>query len=71
MRKGIEALQIALLDGSGSLRVTVSCGVGSMPETAQEPAQLVTAVDTALYEAKRNGKNRSVTGKVNNSVPAR
>jgi diguanylate cyclase (GGDEF)-like protein len=60
VRRGIEALRIPLLDGSGSLRVTVSSGVGSMPQTASEPAALVTAVDTALYEAKRSGKNRSV-----------
>ena len=38
----------------------MSCGVGSMPETAAESAPLVTAVDTALYEAKRSGKNKSV-----------
>ena len=60
VRRGIEALSIPLLDGSGTQRVTVSCGVGSMPETARESAPLVTAVDTALYEAKRNGKNKSV-----------
>jgi diguanylate cyclase (GGDEF)-like protein len=60
VRRGIEALQIALLDGSGTLRVTVSCGVGSMPETAGESEVLVKAVDAALYEAKRSGKNKSV-----------
>lgn len=60
VRRGIEALSIPLLDGSGTLRVTVSCGVGAMPETAAEPAPLVTAVDGALYEAKRSGKNKSV-----------
>ncbi len=60
VRKGIEALEIPLLDGSGTLRVTVSCGVGSMPETAGERAPLVTAVDAALYDAKRSGKNKSV-----------
>jgi len=60
VRRGIEALNIALLDGSGRMRVTVSCGVGAMPETAGEAGPLVKAVDAALYEAKRSGKNKSV-----------
>ncbi len=60
VRRGIEALRIPLLDGSGSLHVTVSCGVGSMPQTAGESEALVKAVDAALYEAKRSGKNKSV-----------
>jgi diguanylate cyclase (GGDEF)-like protein len=60
VRKGIEGLRIPLVDGSGSLHVTVSCGVGSMPETAVEAPALVAAVDAALYEAKRSGKNKSV-----------
>ncbi len=60
VRRGIEALQIRLLDGSGTLRLTASCGVGSMPETRADPDPLVTAVDAALYEAKRTGKNKAV-----------
>jgi diguanylate cyclase (GGDEF)-like protein len=60
VRRGIESLTIPLLDGSGALRVTVSCGVGAMNGAATEPAALVKAVDEALYEAKRSGKNKSV-----------
>jgi diguanylate cyclase (GGDEF)-like protein len=60
VRRGIDALNIPLLDGSGMLRVTASCGVGSMPETRGDPEPLVAAVDAALYEAKRSGKNKSV-----------
>jgi diguanylate cyclase (GGDEF)-like protein len=60
VRRGIEALSIPLLDGSGTMRVTASCGVGSMPETRADPEPLVAAVDAALYEAKRSGKNKSV-----------
>jgi diguanylate cyclase (GGDEF)-like protein len=60
VRRGIEALSIPLLDGSGTLRVTASCGVGSMPETRADSAPLVAAVDAALYEAKRSGKNKSL-----------
>jgi diguanylate cyclase (GGDEF)-like protein len=60
VRRGIEELRIPLLDGSGTLRVTASSGVGAMPETRADPAPLVAAVDAALYEAKRSGKNKSI-----------
>ena len=60
VRRGIEALHIPLLDGSGTLRITASCGVGSMPETRADPQPLVAAVDAALYNAKRSGKNKSL-----------
>ena len=60
VRRGIEALYIPLLDGSGTLRITASCGVGSMPETRADPQPLVAAVDAALYKAKRSGKNKSL-----------
>ena len=60
VRKGIEALRIPLLAGSGTLRVTVSCGVGAMTNKATGSAALVSSVDAALYEAKRSGKNKSV-----------
>jgi len=60
VRRGIEALRIARVDGSGQLAVTVSCGVASMPVNATESAALVAASDAALYEAKRSGKNKSV-----------
>jgi diguanylate cyclase (GGDEF)-like protein len=60
VRRGIEALQIRLLDGSGVLRITASCGVGSMADRTTGSEALVSAVDAALYEAKRTGKNKSV-----------
>ena len=60
VRRGIESLRIARVDGSGYLAVTVSCGVASMPENATESAALVAASDAALYDAKRSGKNKSV-----------
>jgi diguanylate cyclase (GGDEF)-like protein len=60
VRRGIEGLSIPRLDGSGTLYVTASCGVGAMPETRADPEPLVAAVDAALYDAKRGGKNKSV-----------
>jgi two-component system, cell cycle response regulator len=42
----------------GELRVTVSIGVSSFPEDVKNPADLVAAADSALYQAKRAGRNR-------------
>ncbi|MBW2618861.1 MAG: diguanylate cyclase, partial [Deltaproteobacteria bacterium] len=39
--------------------VTISLGVGSTaPKLGKEPAELVSIVDKALYEAKREGRDR-------------
>jgi PleD family two-component response regulator len=43
------------------VRVTASFGVASFPE-AESQERLVAASDGALYEAKRTGKNRVVSG---------
>jgi len=60
LRMRIAALQIRRLDAPGTLRVTTSCGVAAIPDTAVDDRGLVAAADVALYEAKRAGKNKSV-----------
>ena len=61
VRQRIEALQIELLDGDGTLRVTASFGAASLPHSAKiDKDALVAAADAALYRAKRSGKNRTV-----------
>jgi diguanylate cyclase (GGDEF)-like protein len=42
-------------------RNTVSLGVATCPEDADEPEQLIEKVDQALYQAKGQGKNRVCT----------
>ena len=42
----------------GELRVTVSIGVSSFPSDTKNSPDLVTMADTALYQAKRSGRNR-------------
>ena len=62
-RAAIEALRIPHPDGATPL-VTASFGVatfvphGFAPETAGDPAVLVSAADAALYRAKSAGRNR-------------
>ncbi|MGZ4276488.1 MAG: diguanylate cyclase [Solirubrobacteraceae bacterium] len=59
VREGIEQLALPLLDGAGILRVTASCGVATLPGSAEDMRGLVSAADDALYRAKRAGKNRT------------
>jgi diguanylate cyclase (GGDEF)-like protein len=61
VRQSVEALELPLPTGDGTLRVTASFGVASLAtaDHADKDA-LVAAADRALYEAKRTGKNRTV-----------
>jgi diguanylate cyclase (GGDEF)-like protein len=59
LRSAIEAATVKLPNGA-EVSVTASLGVAVKGEL-ERPEQLVTAADEALYEAKRNGKNRIVT----------
>jgi diguanylate cyclase (GGDEF)-like protein len=40
------------------LTTTVSIGIASLPEDAQEVVTLIGKADGALYEAKKTGKNK-------------
>jgi diguanylate cyclase (GGDEF)-like protein len=59
VRVGIEALDLPLLDGIGSLRITASFGAATLPGSADDTRSLFAAADEALYRAKRAGKNRT------------
>ena len=62
VRRSIESLDLQLIEGPGSLRVTASFGAAALlPDQAHaDKDQLVAAADAALYRAKRSGKNRTV-----------
>lgn len=58
IRQSLAALEVPLPNGGGSLRITASLGVAAASEGSE--AGLIHAADTALYRAKRDGKNRTV-----------
>jgi diguanylate cyclase (GGDEF)-like protein len=58
IRERIEQEMVPLGGGNGTLRVTASVGVASLPDSAADVQGLIAAADAALYAAKRAGKNR-------------
>jgi diguanylate cyclase (GGDEF)-like protein len=59
VRTAVEGLQIPLVGSPGTLRVTASLGVASSVEGNKDA--LIASADAALYAAKRQGKNRTVS----------
>jgi diguanylate cyclase (GGDEF)-like protein len=59
LRDRIESLTVPVLNGTGEVHVTASIGAAALPESAiADKDALVQAADSALYRAKRLGKNR-------------
>ena len=59
IRAAVEGLRVARTDGDGVLRITASVGVAA--STDGDKAALIADADAALYEAKRAGKNRTIS----------
>lgn len=55
-----ERLRAAVAEASGPVPVTMSAGVAVFPTDGTEAMSLVAAADSALYKAKRQGRDRSV-----------
>ncbi|MHB8966938.1 MAG: GGDEF domain-containing protein [Thermoleophilia bacterium] len=58
MRLAVEAHAFEGRPGQRNAKITVSVGVAEHPQHAPGLSELVYAADVALYEAKRNGRNR-------------
>ena len=59
LRAAVVALGIPRADSPTANCVTLSIGVAVMqPNGENAPEALIAAADAALYEAKRNGRNR-------------
>jgi diguanylate cyclase (GGDEF)-like protein len=50
--------QAKLRGGTNLAAVTVSIGVASYPKHGETPEAIIASADGALYDAKRNGRNR-------------
>jgi diguanylate cyclase (GGDEF)-like protein len=56
IRQSIESRRFAVYDEN--LKVTISIGISTFPEDANDTAQLIDKADKALYKAKLEGRNR-------------
>ncbi len=65
MRANVEALNIPHINSRVTDRVTVSTGVAALiPTQDAEPGALINFADQALYQAKREGRNRVISNGV-------
>ena len=61
IRAGIEQTAFSVIrqgKPSEKHRVTISIGIASFPDDSSDPIELVEMADSALYRAKREGRNR-------------
>jgi len=53
-------INISEIDNSPLPSITVSCGVASYPEDGDNFSKIIAASDSALLDAKKSGKNRTI-----------
>jgi two-component system cell cycle response regulator len=60
LRRRIASEPFAIQDGTRSLDVTISIGIAALDGPGDNAAAILKRADTALYRAKRDGRNRVV-----------
>ena len=60
LRTAVAAVSVTLGSGATPTGVTVSIGAASWPGDGLVVDQVVAAADARLYQAKRQGRNRTV-----------
>jgi len=60
LRTEVEAATFPSADGRSTLKLTVSVGLAAFPDDGTDPIDLLAHADTALYDAKHQGRNRVV-----------
>ena len=58
LRKAFEDYAFPLAEGRPAERLTISIGIATFPQDADNPRELVDIADKALYRAKERGRNR-------------
>lgn len=58
LREMISATDIAIPGAETPVRITISGGIAMFPTHGQSTSELLQAADNALYESKRQGRNR-------------
>ncbi|MEJ2106734.1 MAG: GGDEF domain-containing protein [Acidiferrobacteraceae bacterium] len=62
LRREIATSDIHIDSQDRTLRVTISAGVASYPDHAEMLRDVLNTADAALYEAKRSGRDRVISG---------
>jgi two-component system cell cycle response regulator len=60
LRRRIASEPFAIQDGARNLDVTISIGIAALDGASDNAAAILKRADTALYRAKRDGRNRVV-----------
>lgn len=71
LRNDVRKLSTTHRGGSGVEPVTISAGIAMYPEHGNEGDALLRAADRALYEAKRQGRDRAVVARREDIEPDR
>ncbi|MDD5617653.1 MAG: diguanylate cyclase [Candidatus Omnitrophica bacterium] len=68
LRNTVESSDFKIASSSKNMKVTISLGIAGLDETkAQSPEELIKLADSALYQAKETGRNKSCTANTKTS----